>query len=67
MKHSLRTRRSITAALALILVFQAPVFAQGNAGVTPSWALSTGEVIGCFCVLLLVLLAPLVKRRVRSN
>ena len=67
MKHFLKTGRSITAALALILVFQVPGFAQGNAGVTAPSTLSAGEVIGCFCLLLLVILAPLVKRRAGSN
>lgn len=67
MKHFLKAIRSLVASLLLVIAIQAPLFAESKDNTTASSGLSTGGVIGSFVLLLLVILAPLVKKNNRTS
>lgn len=61
MKTFLKAIRFMLATLLVIIASQATVLAQSNGNQPESSALSVGQIVGGFAVLLIVILLPLVK------
>lgn len=61
MKNLLKSIRFVLATLALVIISQVNLLAEGNSTQTGSNDLSIAQVVGGFAVLLFVILLPLVK------